>query len=427
MVSGGPRSTDELGFPLAERPRLRAVDAYPTRHQGQAGLALRDTSDRDLPSLFVSQDAVRILELLDGKRTLPAIAQAATLRGLPVTESHVRELLTQLDRAGYLEGLRAQSRLAQRRAAFLSLDKRPAVFAGGAYPDLPELPIFLEQAYVAANGPGASPLPRRPDAEPLRALIAPHVDLHRGAPTYAWAYKALAESAPADLYVVLGTCHTPVQGHFAATTKPYDTPFGPVPTDRGFLDALQREYGQDLFAGEFSHAGEHAIEFQAVYLRSLGLAGEGSAPMVAILCDSLHSMVPHGRSPRDVPLVATFVEALRRTLAQESRRITLIAAVDLAHVGVRFGDDWHVTPEQAASVERGDREMMALVTAADSEGYYRQVMRDEDARRICGLTPIYLLTALMEAEQRRGELLRYTQWIDDDLSSSVTFVSALFR
>ena len=59
----------------------------------------------------------------------------------------------------------------------------------------------------------------RPRAQPLRAAIAPHVDLHRGAPTYSWAYKALAEAQPAELYVVLGTCHTPVQGHFAATAQ----------------------------------------------------------------------------------------------------------------------------------------------------------------------------------------------------------------
>jgi hypothetical protein len=54
-------------------------------------------------------------------------------------------------------------------------------------------------------------------------------------------------------------------------------------------------------------------------------------------------------------------------------------------------------------------------------------MRDHDARRICGFTPIYLLTALMQEEGRHGELLRYTQWVDADLSSSVTFASAIYR
>src|SRR5262249_31738973 len=158
---------------------------------------------------------------------------------------------------------------------------------------------------------------RDQNAEPLRAIIAPHVDLHRGAPTYSHAYKALAEAGPAELYVVLGTCHTPVQGHFAATRKAYDTPLGPVPADQAFLDRLERNWGHDLFAGEFSHSGEHSIEFQSVYLRSLGLAGENAAPIVPILCDSLHSMVPYGRTPRDVALVASFIAALQRTVAED--------------------------------------------------------------------------------------------------------------
>src|SRR6185437_7510990 len=156
------------------------------------------------------------------------------------------------------------------------------------------------------------------------------------APTYSWAYKALAEAEPAELYVVLGTCHTPVRGHFAGTRKAYDTPLGPVPTDVAFLERLGTEWGHDIFAGEFSHAGEHSIEFQAVYLRSLGLAGESAAPIVPILCDSLHSMVPHGKSPRSVDLVASFVAALRRVVQLDGRRITFVAAVDLAHIGPRF-------------------------------------------------------------------------------------------
>lgn len=71
--------------------------------------------------------------------------------------------------------------------------------------------------------------------------------------------------------------------------------------------------------------------------------------------------------------------------------------------------------------------MLEALLRPDADAFYADVMRDRDARRICGFTPIYLLTALMQAEQRRGELLRYTQWVDTDLSSSVTFASAVFR
>jgi hypothetical protein len=71
--------------------------------------------------------------------------------------------------------------------------------------------------------------------------------------------------------------------------------------------------------------------------------------------------------------------------------------------------------------------MLALALQPDAEAYYHDVMRDHDARRICGFTPIYLLAELMEADQRPGTLLRYTQWVADDRSSSVTFASAVYR
>jgi hypothetical protein len=39
---------------------------------------------------------------------------------------------------------------------------------------------------------------------------------------------------------------------------------------------------------------------------------------------------------------------------------------------------------------------------------------------------MYVLTELMESEGRSGELLKYAQWVDADLSSSVTFASCSF-
>jgi MEMO1 family protein len=365
---------------------------------------------------------------LDGQRTIGELAAAVALRGGSISRTHLESFLTRLDEAGYLEGPRAMHRFEQRRAAFMALPHRPAVHAGGAYAGSPQsLATQLAAGYTHRDGPGALPSARDATAQPVRALIAPHVDLHRGAPTYSWAYKALAESQPADLYVILGTCHTPVAGHFAATRKAYDTPLGPVPADAAFLDALQHAWGHDLFEGEFSHSGEHSIEFQAVYLRSLGLAGVDAAPMVAILCDSLHALVLPPHSPRDVAIVADFVDALRQTIADDGRRTTVIAAVDLAHIGPRFGDRWPVDGNWLARVKREDEAMLALALQPDAEAYYRDVMRDQDARRICGFTPIYLLAELMQAEQRGGELLRYHQWLADDRSSSVTFASAVYR
>ena len=417
----------ELSFPLDEHPRLRPIEIFPVDENGERCLVIRDPADPAIAPIAVSDGAVELLALLDGQRTIDAIAAALQLRGARINSGQVRSFLERLDAAGYLEGPRSRYRLEQRRADFRARPVRLAVHAGGAYPDgIDELPEMLARGYLDPDGPGALPGVRDPQARPIRGLIAPHIDLHRGAPTYSWAYKALAEAQLAELYVVLGTCHTPVEGSFAATAKPYDTPLGPVAADADFLDRLGRVWGQDLFAGEFSHAAEHSIEFQAVYLRSLGLAGAGAAPIVAILCESLHSLVPPSQSPRAVARVAEFVEALRQAMRDDGRRITVIAAVDLAHIGPRFGDHWPVDETHLERVARDDREMLDLVLKPDAEAYYQQVMRDQDARRICGLTPLYLLASLMEAEQQAGELLRYQQWAEPGGGSSVTFAAAAY-
>jgi MEMO1 family protein len=426
MVDVEPAET--AAFPLDEHPSLRPVEVevVPGRGGEQRLVVLRDPSDHDLAPVVLSDGALEVLSLLDGERTVDMLAAALALRGASLTASQVRAFLEQLDRAGYLEGPRARHRLERRRAEFRARPLRAAVHTG-AYSDDPiQLPRVLANGYLHRDGPGALPGKRPPNAVPVRCVLAPHVDLHRGAPTYSWAYKALAEAAPADLYVVLGTCHTPVEGSFAATARAYDTPLGSVPADAEFLERLGRLWGRDLFAGELSHAGEHSIEFQAVYLRSLGLAGESAAPIVPILCDSLHSLVLPPHLPRDVAIVSDFLDALRQAMLEDGRRITLIGAVDLAHVGPKFGDRWVTDGEHMARVGRDDQEMLSLIVQPDAEAYFRQVMRDHDARRICGFTPIYLLTDLMQAEARRGELLRYTQWIAPDLSSSVTFTSVVF-
>ncbi|MDQ3809795.1 MAG: MEMO1 family protein, partial [Chloroflexota bacterium] len=212
-------------FPLAEQPRLRPVEIFPVDDGREGALVLRDPADPELRPLIVSMAAAELLMLLDGQRTPEGVSVALQVRGVSVTSWQVREFLQRLDEAGYLEGPRAAQRAQERRRRFLALPTRVAAHAGGAYAsDEEDLGRMIADGYQHPDGPGA--LAREPPKHsiPPRAVIAPHVDLHRGAPTYSWAYHAIAEAPPADLYVILGTCHTGVPGGFAATAKPYDTP-----------------------------------------------------------------------------------------------------------------------------------------------------------------------------------------------------------
>lgn len=410
-------------MPVDGYPKLRALEITPVEVDGRTLFLLQDRLGIGTP-LLLSQQAALIATLLDGSRTLAGVRAALLLRfGFAPSEAELAEFVARLDEACLLAGGRFAERLAAEQQAFSALPVRPAAHAGGAYPGDPEeLRAFLDGLYRHPQGPGAPPDGVAP--EPLVGLIAPHIDFHRGGPTYAWGYRALAEAPPADRYVILGTIHTPMASAFAATRKPYDTPFGPAPVDHAFLNALARRYRRDLLADEFSHRNEHSIEFQAVYLRYLGLAGAGRAKVVTILCNSPHALVSDGRPPSEAAEVVEFVQALRETIATAPGRTCLIAGADLAHVGPQFGDPFAVTAAVLRQVEASDREMLEHVCRGDADGFYRQVMRDGDARRICGLAPIYTLLAALGPA--RGELLRYAQWADPSGRGAVTFASVAF-
>jgi hypothetical protein len=120
--------------------------------------------------------------------------------------------------------------------------------------------------------------------------------------------------------------------------------------------------------------------------------------------------------------VPRFVDALSDTIASSSRRVCLIAGVDLAHVGPRFGDAEPNTAGSLAAVEAADRQMLESVVAADAAAFFASVAADGDARRICGLSPIYTLLRLRPGSS--GRLLRYTQWPDPE--GAVTFCAVSY-
>lgn len=406
----------------AGNPRLRALEAFPVEQQGQRCVALRD------PAGFTDQIAVLppplldLVSLFDGDHSVEEIREILQRRhGKAPTLKQIADVVERFDAAGFLDSQRFRKRRRALEDAFRQNAVRPAAHAGGAYAgDAAELRAQIDGFFSGPDGPpGAS---RRADSGPhVSGLIAPHIDFHRGGSTYAWAYREILERSDADLYVVLGTCHAGMPDPFAVTLKPYDTPLGPVPVDREFYDALSRRAGQDLLASEPAHRAEHSIEFQAVMLQHI-VGRRRPFAILPVLASYLHESLLSGGDPEADPRVPRFVDALRETMAASSRRVCLVAGVDLAHVGPRFGDPKRNTATSLARVERDDRAMLESVVGVDARGFYAGVAADHDARRICGLSPIYTLLRLLP--EARGRLLRYTQWPDPQ--GAVTFCAVTF-
>ena len=405
----------------ADRPRLRALEAFPVEQDGQRLIGLRDPGGFTEQVVLLPIPALDIVSLFDGERSVAEIheiVQARHGRAAPAPEDIAR-FAVRLDEAGFLQSLGFEARRQAIEEAWLAAPSRPAAHAGGAYADDPDaLKGQIDGFFVNGDGPGW-PAPR-PGAPNLRGLIAPHIDFHRGGPTYGWAYRALVERSDADLFVVLGTCHAGMPDPFAATLKPYDTPLGPAAVDVDFFEALARRYGHDLLASQTAHRNEHSIEFQAVMLRRL--LGHRPFTILPVLASFLHEAIWTGADAEADPRVPRFLEALGETISASGRRVCVVAGVDLAHVGPRFGDAEANTAALLERVAREDAKMLEAVTASEPTAFFASVAADGDSRRICGLSPIYAFLRVLPGI--RGELLRYSQWPDPQ--GAVTYCAAAF-
>lgn len=420
---------------MSARPSLRPfIDALPVQVEGPEGplelFALKDPF-RISEGLLVSMAGLALVSLLDGSRT-PAEVQAEFGRryGAAPELAQVEELVASLEQNGLLVG--------PRFAALIDEFSRTSTRAPaciGSYPGQPsELKTFLEAQYARDGGPGSGPRADVNGSRPIRGVVSPHIDMHRGGHSYAWAWRAVAESCPAEVFVIFGTSHTgtaPIDEPFAAsspiyalTRKTFQTPLGDLPADGEVIDRLVRAYDGpgDLFAGEFHHRGEHSIEFQAVYLAHL-FAGRRPIRIVPVLCGSIAHLP---EQPLADPRFASFHAALREALGPlPPEKVAFVAGIDLAHVGRQFQEP----PVSEADLERvaaQDRETMRIATQERCPAtVHVDIARDGDPRNICGHAPLVAMLEALREDPVSGELLHYDRWYDG--ASSVSFASAVYR
>jgi AmmeMemoRadiSam system protein B len=141
-----------------------------------------------------------------------------------------------------------------------------------------------------------------------------------------------------------------------------------------------------------------------------------------VLTSFVHEALARGTRPENNRRVARFLDALGETVAATGRRVAFVAGADLAHVGPRFGDAEPVSTREAARLAEADRAMLETVTAGDANAFFDDAVRDGDARRVCGLSPIW--TLLRATGGAPGMVRRYAQTADPECV--VTFASVVF-
>jgi len=268
---------------------------------------------------------------------------------------------------------------------------------------------------VASAGVGA--------CSEIRGLVSPHIDYDRGGPVYARVWKRAADAAcSTDLALILGTDHYGGQGSFTLTRQHYATPFGVLPTAGDVVDALAEALGeQAAFAEELNHRSEHSIELAAVWLHHMRQGKP--CDMVPILCGSFRHFVQGGVDAASDPTLAALIEAFQAATA--GRRVLVVAAADMAHVGPAFGG-YPLDLSGRARLQAADEALIDRMHAGDPSGFLDEIRRVDDRNNVCGIPPIYLALRLLQPVQ--GERVAYDRCPADGQGTSlVTVCGVVFR
>ncbi len=398
-------------------PRFRPlVKVMPFRHEEKDVFLVTDHQEALFDHQVVLPPiAFVVAAFLDGRREVADVQKevADKIQGLQLAAEEIEGVVRDLDQHFLLESGRLQERRREIERDFLGRATRPARFVRGTREELAgELGKYFTDP-AGAGAPGA----RNPDS--LAGILAPHIDFPRGGNCYTFAYREVAETSDAEVYVILGVAHLSPPNPFVVTAKDYETPLGAAATDRGVVEALRRRLGDGIFENEAVHRSEHSAEFQAVFLRHA--RPDASFTIVPILCSSFE---PHcgDASPSTVPRIQEFLAALQESL--EGRKACLVAGVDFAHVGPVFGDEVEIDDRLIQWMVAADNKSLLSCADGDAEAFWNSIMADGNARHVCGLSATYAFLRLLGGTA--GKILKYG-FAPDPAGGIVSFASMSFR
>jgi MEMO1 family protein len=360
--------------------------------------------------------------LFDGKRRAAEVSLALQAQKAHLPEAEIEKIAQELDRHGLLDTPATKEK---RRAAFVSFQKstiRPFHAKSRGLPPEP-LPFSallsdFQKSLVSPSAPSALPL----------GLVAPHIDFFRGGTTYAQTYAALASTPPPDVVVALGVAHMSPRSPWVMTKKSYETPHGALSVHETLYNEIRERLWYDPLEEEWVHAKEHSLEFQALWLKHLWR--DKTPQWVPILTSSFERWCGD-RAPSSAPAVEKALRDIGALLveqAKKGKRILILAGIDLAHVGRRFGDELDITDEIKEKVEASDRRSLEKAFALDADGFFMEGVGENAWRKVCGLSA--LTTAVrwiqdLSGGRARGSLIAYDQK-PDPAGGIVSFAGASF-
>ena len=284
---------------------------------------------------------------------------------------------------------------------------RKPIVAGQFYPaGKEELNKQIKDSFLHERGPGKIPCDKRKGR--IKAIIAPHAGYIFSGPAAAWAYKEIAESELAEVYIVAGPNHTGL-GKSSICAEDYETPLGVVKTDKEMSGLLAAE--TELVEDSVSHMNEHSVEVQI--------------PFLQFACrDRIKDL-------RIVPIVlsgdidcAKLGKDLKKAIKKSGKNVVIIVSSDMTH----FGWNYCYMPFEEdieKNLYKMDKETIKFIEKSDPKGFEKRL--DEIKGTVCGRFPIVMMLNAVNAE--KIELLKYYTSGDiiGDYANAVGYAALVFK
>ncbi len=404
---------------LRQYPVLRNLQFSPIKEGEEQYVVLWDPTGLSKEKLVLPLNYFFIVQHFDGEHSTSEIGTLYLKRfGEFLMPSKMDQLITDLETKLFLEGDKAEAAKLQAQNAYRQAPHRSAAFAGRSYEAYgAKLKKQIDGFFTSKEGPDFKPSENK--GKLIKGLVAPTYDLKQAGPIYAWAYKELQEAQQADVFVIIGTANAGLENLFAVTDKDFETPLGVVPTEKSIVDRLKATI-PEFFVEDTAHIQEHAIEFQLPFLQT-NTGATGPCTIVPILSSfSAMSLA----DPTVRASVDRFLAGLKEAIAASGKVCCVIAAGELAHLGMRYGDSAPPTDFSFHRSMQYDLEMLKFAEDLKPEEFAGYIQKEKDQRRISGFSPIYSLLRLIQAD--KGQVLRYDRGITDQYNSTVTYASMAF-
>ena len=401
---------------LPTKPQLRDLSPRWVQREDGVFLHLEDDLGMAQTAVQIPQNLTPILILCDGTRTIQSINGGLLLQGISIGEQRIYNLIEQLDDALLLENGKYSAEKQKAIQKYRSSRSRPMSFAGTIYPSsISDLNLFITESKSKFERSGKADKHQGN----IQGLLSPHIDFARGFATYAQLWKE-CEGHLDDIeqVVILGTDHTGGLGSITPTVQNYQTPYSDIETDIAGIKLLESAIIEgDPYKEELHHIKEHSIELSLIWLHN-ALKGQ-SFKLLPILCGSLQKFVVDKQLPSEDEAINNVIEALIEY--RKRSRTLVIAAGDLAHMGPEFGDTASMDELSRADLASKDHISLATIEKGSPDEFFDISAEESDARKICGLTPIYLMGKILDG--CNGYSVGYDQCPADQQNNSVVSIA----